>query len=45
MCLCLERGTKGRNKDLGVNSLEVVADPLIVNKVSEGKHRKNRTEG
>lgn len=45
MCLCLERGTKGRNKDLGVNSLEMVADPLIVNKVSEGKHRKNRTEG
>lgn len=35
MCPCLGRGARRGNKDLGVNNLEVVFDPLLVNKVSE----------
>lgn len=45
VCPCLERGARGGNKDFGVNSLEEVGDPLIVNKVSEGKYTKKRAEG
>lgn len=37
VCFCLEGGFRGGNKDLGVNSLEVVVDFVIVNKFFEGK--------
>ena len=40
-----ERGARRRNKDLEVNSLEVVVDLLAVSKVSEGRYRKKRAEG
>lgn len=35
-----ERGARRRNKDLEVNSLEVVVDPLAVSKVSKGRYRR-----
>lgn len=42
---CLEREAKGGNRDLELNSLEVVVDPLRVNMVSEGSYTKKRAEG
>lgn len=42
---CLEREAKGGNRDLKLNSLEVVVDPLRVNMVSEGSYTKKRAEG
>lgn len=40
-----ERGLGEGNKDLEVNSLEVVVDPLAVSKGLEGKIQKERAEG